>query len=207
MTPEAFAEQTGASEAVMERLRLFDRFFVETATVHNLVSRTTLDERWARHYLDSAQLLPLLGPDPRSIVDLGSGAGFPGLVLAAFGADNAMAVSLIESRGKKAAFLNEAAERMGLETVTVHPCRIENVSLSAPPNIVTARALAPLPKLLSLAVPLAGPNTRYMFLKGTRVEDELTEAQEHWHMTVERLPSLTATDSTILALTSVTRRG
>ncbi|MBY0421405.1 MAG: 16S rRNA (guanine(527)-N(7))-methyltransferase RsmG, partial [Parvularculaceae bacterium] len=177
MTAEAFAEEVGVSRETMARLERFDATLLAWSERMNLVARSTLPDRWRRHYLDSAQLLPLIPPDARTLVDLGSGAGFPGLVLAALTADRGLKVFLIESIGKKAAFLAEAAAAMGLESVVVLAQRIESVDLE-PPDVVTARALAPLPALLGYAEPLVAARTLCLFSRGQDVENELTEATQ-----------------------------
>jgi 16S rRNA (guanine527-N7)-methyltransferase len=172
---------------------------------HNLIARSTIDDRWDRHYFDSAQLADLLPRDIASLVDLGSGAGFPGLILAAMLMDQGVRVTLIESTGKKAAFLNAAASEMGLTNIAVIPERIESVKLPSPPDIVTARALARLDKVLAYGYGIAGKNTRYLLFKGQDVEGELTQAAKSWHMEVTRHPSRTSPDGTILEIGNLQR--
>jgi 16S rRNA (guanine527-N7)-methyltransferase len=166
----------------------------------NLVSAASLTDLWRRHMLDSAQLLPLLPPKPRVrarvLLDLGSGAGFPGLVLAILGAGE---VHLVESDRRKATFLQEAA-RATETAVTIHKQRIESLSIAA--DVVTARALAPLDRLLGLARPFLDPEGagRAFFLKGERVEAELTEAAKNWTMTLARHASRSDARSVILEI-------
>ncbi|MHA7873113.1 MAG: 16S rRNA (guanine(527)-N(7))-methyltransferase RsmG [Hyphococcus sp.] len=187
-----------------------DRVLMDWSARHNLIARSTIEDRWRRHYLDSAQIAPLIPDDAKSIVDLGSGAGFPGLVLAALLAEKDVCVTLIESTGKKAAFLTAAAEAMGLKTVRVIPARIEATRLPAPPDVITARALARLDKLLGYGFGIQGKNTRYVLLKGQDVEDELTEAAKSWHMDVNRHQSRTSPNQpaggTILEIANLVRR-
>ena len=169
----------------------------------NLVSRGSLDDLWRRHMLDSAQLLPLLPPAPagrqRVIVDLGSGAGFPGLVLALLGAGD---LHLIESDRRKAEFLREAARQAGC-SVRIHNLRIEDLPPLAA-DVITARACAPLAELLSYACEFPGHGPGLgpccLFHKGRRVDEELTEARKRWNMTVERFPSCTDPSGTILRI-------
>ena len=116
---------------------------LDSSSRHNLIARSTIEARWERHYFDSAQLLPLLPNTAKTLVDLGSGAGFPGLVLAALLSEKDVHVTLIESTGKKAAFLRAAGEAMGLSNLKVIPMRIEAVKLPSPPDIITARAPRP----------------------------------------------------------------
>lgn len=190
LTPEDFAAAAGASPETLRKLMIFDALLLETNARHNLVAASTVPDRWRRHYLDSAQIFAALAPATRTLVDLGSGAGFPGLVLAAMGEDR-FHVKLVESIRKKAAFLSTAAAAMGLSNVEVIPERIESLSLS-PPDAITARALAPLAKLLAYAHEIAGEKTACYFLKGQDVGAELTEASKYWSMEVEQRPSLTA---------------
>ncbi|MGH6934271.1 MAG: 16S rRNA (guanine(527)-N(7))-methyltransferase RsmG [Dongiaceae bacterium] len=205
MTPAAFAEMTNVSRETLQRLECFGRMLVNRQASVNLVSTGSLAQLWRRHMLDSAQLYPLLPGSPCRIVDFGSGAGFPGLVLAIMGATE---VHLIESDRKKARFLAEAARSAGLEpgvNPVIHQARIEDL-VGWPADIVTARACAPLDRLLTLAERFLGPNTIALFMKGRRVEDELTLARKHWRMAVERLPSASDSSGTILRLGQI-RRG
>jgi 16S rRNA (guanine527-N7)-methyltransferase len=149
----------------------------------NLIAPSTEPILWTRHIADSLQLLPL-APNAKCWVDLGSGAGFPGLVLACALADTAGAeVHLVESKTKKAAFLREAAQLTGAPAF-VHAERIEDFVKHAPPqiDIVTARALAPLPDLLAAAYPLLKRGAIGLFPKGQDVDAELTEAAKCWNI-------------------------
>lgn len=218
MTPDAFAAAAHVSRETMDRLMAYDRVLTDWSDRHNLIARSTMDDRWARHYLDSAQLFALIPAAARTLVDLGSGAGFPGLVLAAMGAaqegqdgrENALQVTLIEATGKKAAFLSAAAAAMGLEeTVTVIPARVESPEIKGkvgPPDIITARALARLEKLFGYAAGIQGRNTTLLFSKGARAEEELTEARKSWRMEVTRHPSKTDPGATILEISDLVPR-
>ena len=205
MTPDEFAAATNVSRETLSRLLAMDRVLTEWSEKHNLIARSTFPDRWERHFLDSAQLAALMPAAPSSLADLGSGAGFPGLILAAIFADAGTAVTLIESTGKKAAFLSEVARAMGLSNVTVIPERIERVKLSPKPEIVTARALAPLPKLLAYAYEIGGESGKYFFPKGQDVEVELNEAAISWQMTVKRHKSVTSPTGTVLEIGKLTR--
>ncbi|GBD49271.1 16S rRNA (guanine(527)-N(7))-methyltransferase RsmG [Methylopila sp. Yamaguchi] len=157
----------------------------------NLVAPTTLAEAWTRHVADSAQLVALAPKDARLWVDLGSGAGFPGLVAAALLAGKAH-VHLVESNLKKAAFLRETARAMGV-SVTVHAVRAEAVlgSVVSRADVVSARALAPLSDLLTLAAPLLKSGAIGLFPKGEKAELELTQASESWKVKASFHPSRT----------------
>jgi len=189
----------------MTRLLAMDGVLMEWAARHNLIARSTIEDRWRRHYLDSAQLAPLLPANAKTIADLGSGAGFPGLVLAAMLAEKDVCVTLIESTGKKAAFLNAAAEAMAVSNITVMPARIEQARPPSRPHIITARALARLPKLLAYAHEIGGETARSFLHKGQDVEGELTEATKSWHMEVIRHPSQTCEGAVILEIGNLTR--
>ena len=151
----------------------------------NLVSAASLADVWRRHVLDCGQLIRHIDPAARVLVDLGSGAGLPGLILGILGVPE---VHLIETDQRKAAFLREAA-RVTNTTVTVHARRAETVT-AFPADVVTARALAPLSQLLALSAPFVTPDTVCLFLKGESVQDELTVAQKKWIMRTQLLASL-----------------
>lgn len=166
----------------------------------NLVGRATIGDVWRRHIMDSAQLYSLIPARARILVDLGSGAGLPGLVLAILGVPE---VHLLESDQRKAAFLREALRVTGTQA-QLHAQRIEAIR-AFPADIVTARALAPLAELLDLAQPFIAPSTVCLFLKGRTADDELTRAQEAWKMRAERLPSASDPSGIILRLESLAR--
>lgn len=164
----------------------------------NLVAPGTLPDVWRRHILDSAQLYPLVPRDCLSALDLGSGAGFPGLVLSILGVPN---IRLVESDGRKCAFLREAIRITGA-TATVAQARAEALP-PGPVSLITSRALAPLSALLGLASPFIGPDTVCLFLKGQHVEAELTEAHKMWTMSVQRHPSRSDPAGSVMCLREV----
>jgi len=199
--PEAFAAQfcakgANVSQKTLAQLKAYADVLVDWSARHNLVARSTLPDLWQRHMWDSAQLVALIPENARTLADLGSGAGFPGLVLAAMRPD--LAVTLHEATGKKCAFLRAAADRMAL------PVRIENARIEdLPPqayDVVTARALAPLPLLLSYAHALTGPNSVCLFLKGQNMGAELTGAHKSWKMETSQVPSQTDPSGAILVV-------
>jgi 16S rRNA (guanine527-N7)-methyltransferase len=187
------------SAETQRRLEAYDACLLDWSARHNLVARSTLDERWDRHFRDSAQIFAFIPPKAKSLIDLGSGAGFPGLVLAALGERRGLQVTLVESIGKKAAFLNAAIEAMGIVNARVIPARIESLKV-ARPDVITARALANLSKLCGYAYEIGGETALCIFPKGQDVASELTEAAKYWHMEVERRPSLTSQESAILLI-------
>jgi len=158
-------------------------------------------ELWTRHIADSLQLVAL-APQTLVWVDLGSGGGFPGIPVACVLAGRAGAqVHLVESNGKKAAFLREAVRVTGVPA-TVHAGRIENFGDSSPPrpDVVTARALAPLMSLLELSFPLMWDQAIGLYPKGQDVEAELTEAAKYWKIQADLVPSRTAQDGRIVVV-------
>lgn len=200
MTPEAFAAETDVSRETLDRLRRYADLLEKWNRRINLVGQGTLADVWRRHMLDSAQLYPLI-PDPAGpLVDLGSGAGFPGLVLAAMGASD---VHLIESDKRKCAFLGEAARAIGVP-VTIHAERIESITPFIARTIVS-RALAPLSDLLDLAVNFSNKHSILLFLKGRTANLELTGVKNEWTMRVDQIPSCTDPNGTILRLEAISR--
>jgi 16S rRNA (guanine527-N7)-methyltransferase len=201
----AFQRDTGVSRETLDRLGAYADLLRKWNKAVNLVGRGTVGDLWRRHMLDSAQLVDLLPPAPadrpRRVVDLGSGAGFPGLVLAVLGAGE---VHLVEADGRKAAFLREAARGIGAN-VAFHVKRAESLpALEA--DVVTARAFAPLAELLGYAAPLLRPDGVGLFPKGKGVEGELTVARKAWNMTVQRVPSRTDPSATILRVEALVRK-
>jgi len=165
----------------------------------NLVGPGTSAEWWSRHVEDSLQLSAFLPDQPVPMADLGSGAGFPGLVLAVA---RLGPVHLVEVDQRKCAFLREATRTLALSHVTIHSTRIEDVVLP-PLGAVTARALAPLHKLLGHASRLLAPDGIALFPKGRTAEAELTAAIPHWHMTTERFVSQTDPEATIFRIRDI----
>jgi len=195
LSPEELAEQHDVSRETLGRLKIYVDLLARWQTRINLVGPDTMGDVWRRHILDSVQVARLVPPPAETIADLGSGAGLPGLVMAIL---LEKPVHLIESVGKKASFLQEAARATGAPA-TVHKRRIEAVQPFMA-DVVTARALAPLERLLGYAHRFATDNTIFLFPKGTRAEEELTEAQKNWTMQVMRHPSVTFGDGVILEI-------
>ncbi|MFB0952702.1 MAG: 16S rRNA (guanine(527)-N(7))-methyltransferase RsmG [Rhodospirillales bacterium] len=176
----------------MDRFEIYLAILSKWQRAINLVGKNTLADAWRRHILDSAQLLPHIEKDLK-IADLGSGAGLPGLVIAiATGAN----VQLVESDQRKATFMREVARETGTG-VDVHVARIEDLpSLNV--DIVTARALAPLPKLLPWVHRHLKKGGKSVLMKGAGVDQELTESTKEWTMNVVRKPSISDASGTIL---------
>ena len=172
----------------------------------NLVAPSTIPELWTRHIADSLQLLPL-APQAKVWVDFGSGGGFPGVPIACALADEPGAkVHLIESNGKKAAFLREAARATGTPAV-VHQERVEifGESCAETVHVVTARALAPLKTLCDQAFPLISRGAIALFPKGQDVDAELTDAAKYWRLEAAKVPSKTSPEGSIVVIRSLKR--
>jgi 16S rRNA (guanine527-N7)-methyltransferase len=198
---------TPVSRETVARLDRFVTVLTQWQSHTNLVAPSTESILWTRHIADSLQLLGL-APEARVWVDLGSGGGFPGLVIACAlvekpGSRPAQ-VHLVESNTKKAAFLREAARAAGVPA-EIHAVRIAEFAKHARPNIdiVTARALAPLPKLLTEAYPLLKTGAKGLFLKGQDVGSELTEATKCWSIQATLVPSRTDPRSSIVVVNHV----
>lgn len=201
-SPSDFQNSTGVSRETMDALTLYAGLLEKWQKRINLVGPKTVADLWSRHFLDSAQLASLIPPGSTRLVDLGSGAGFPGLVLCIL---TGLETHLIESDTRKCAFLREAGRAAGVSAhLTVHAKRAETVDLP-PADIITARALAPLPDLLSLAFPFWGKSTLGLFLKGKRHQEELTAAKYGWYINYSTIPSRVDPDSVILSVTGLKR--
>jgi 16S rRNA (guanine527-N7)-methyltransferase len=182
------------------RLAVYAELIARWSPRINLVAPGDLPRLWDRHIADAAQLLPLIPPGTRTLADLGSGAGLPGLVLAIL---TGLPTHLVERDRRKAAFLREAA-RAAAASATVHAADAASLTpLNA--DVVTARALAPLPELLPLVARHLAPGGAALLPKGATAEAELTATPPLWTMRVERFPSRTDPAATILRLTEVAR--
>lgn len=199
-------ELTPVSRETEDRLDGFVQLLLEAQGRMNLVSAASLPQLWTRHIADSLQLLAL-APTAKTWIDLGSGAGFPGLVIACAMTERPNSgVHLVESTGKKARFLGEAARALQLP-VTVHNRRIEDLTRDSVPHVdaVTARALAPLPQLIEYAAPILAAGAKGLFLKGQDVEAELTAAHKAWTLDFDSVPSVTDSRARILIVREARR--
>jgi 16S rRNA (guanine527-N7)-methyltransferase len=210
LSPELAADRSRAlalvpvSRETLDRLDRFVGVLLEWQQRMNLIASSTEPKLWTRHIADSLQLLAL-APQARIWVDLGTGAGFPGVVLACALADIPGAhVHLVERSTKKAAFLREAVHVAGAPA-EVHPVRLEDFveNLAVPVDVVTARALAPLAALLAGTYPLLKTGTLGLFPKGQDVDAELTEAAKCWSIQSSLAPSLTDPRAKIVCITGI----
>jgi 16S rRNA (guanine527-N7)-methyltransferase len=192
------------SRETAERLDAYVELLNTWQATTNLIAPSTLGSIWTRHIVDSLQILAF-APDAKTWVDLGSGGGFPGLVIAC--TLNAPGiVHLVESNTKKAAFLREAARVTGAPA-KIHNLRIEdfNKQFQGPADIVTARALAPLPELLGFVAPFLKMGAQALLLKGQDVEGELTQAAKYWKIEAQLKPSKTDPKGRIMVVRDLQR--
>jgi 16S rRNA (guanine527-N7)-methyltransferase len=199
--PDEFATLSGVSRETLARLKTYAGMLDDWNSRHNLVSRSSLSDVWRRHFWDSAQLVPMLPTSARSVIDLGSGAGFPGLVLAAI--RPGLRVVLIEATAKKCRFLKAVAERLGLP-VEIRNQRVEDCAAESF-DVITARACAPLPELLAYAQRFWGSKTKAFLHKGQNLAVELTEGGKSWSITAEQHPSRSDPSGIILEIRELQR--
>jgi len=195
------------SRETWDRLESFVQLVIARQKTLNLVAASTIPQIWTRHIADSLQLLSL-APEARTWIDLGAGAGFPGLVIACALADVPGArVELVESIQKKANFLRDVADALSLPAI-VHALRIEDFTArnAGRFDVVTARALAPLDKLLGYANPLLKRGALGLFPKGQDVASELTQASKSWKLDTELIPSKTDPHGRVVVVRQAIKR-
>ncbi len=203
MTQDAFQERFPVSRETLDRLNAYYGLLKAWNARINLVGKTTLDDAWSRHFADSAQLFDLAKGEGRW-VDIGSGAGFPGMVIAIMSAEAGLhRVVLVESDQRKASFLRTVARELGL-SVKVISRRIEDVEpLCA--DVLSARALAPLALLLGYAERHLSPDGQALFPKGEKAEAEIADALEQWRFDCEKHPSVTDARASVLSIGDISR--
>ena len=204
MTRDQFAAAYDVSRETIERFDTYESLLKKWNKAVNLVAKPTIGDVFGRHFADSAQLFSL-APDAQSWIDIGSGAGFPGLVIAFLAAEKnpSLKIHLIESDKRKCVFLREVARACSVDA-TIIDARIEDIEFKA--EIVSARALAPLPDLLAMAKNLLLPGGKALFLKGETVDEELTVTHRLWHTALTKHPSRTDPRGTVLEIGSFHRR-
>jgi 16S rRNA (guanine527-N7)-methyltransferase len=201
--PRDFAAAVNVSRETMQRLEVYAKLLEQWQPKVNLIGASTFPDLWNRHMLDSAQVFSYLPPG--QVLDAGSGAGFPGLVLAIMAREDEDRgpIHLVESDGRKCAFLTEVAKETEAKAI-IHNERVEAMT-PFPVAAVVARALAPLDRLLPIVENFLQPDVHGFFFKGKGANDELTAARKDWKMTVERIQSITDPTGVILHLTEVQR--
>jgi 16S rRNA (guanine527-N7)-methyltransferase len=195
VTPNQVGELLNVSRETIDKFQSYLTLLEKWQRRINLVSNSTLADAWRRHILDSGQLAAYYPPQTRQILDIGSGAGFPGIVLAIMGG---VTVDLVESDQRKAVFLSTVIRELGLPA-KVHNHRIETMP-NLHPDVITARALAPVAKLLNLIETQMSPKCVCLFLKGASVEDELTNLQSYSTMVATTHLSLSGSTGVVLEL-------
>ena len=190
------------SAQVLLKLQQYVDLVISTNAQYNLMGPKEADHIWQRHILDSAQLYPLVqGLYPKTVMDIGSGAGFPGIVLSIMGVEN---IILVESIQKKAKFLQLVVDTLGL-TVEVRAERVED--LRGPiPDVITARAISAVDNILEWCRYLCYPTTTLLLLKGEKVLEEIDAAQKRWRFNYALTPSVTSPGGQILSLQGVGKR-
>jgi 16S rRNA (guanine527-N7)-methyltransferase len=205
MSLKGFQKHLNLPYPLLEDLKTYVSLLERWQKQINLVSTSTLADVWNRHILDSAQLYPLIPVDAKKVIDIGSGAGFPGLVLALyFKHYGGPEVHLVESDSRKCFFLTEVS-RQTKACVVVHTSRSEAIS-DLKGDVITARALAPLRKLIKISRNFDEGDATYIFLKGEKAREELTDARKEWTMNVTKTTSQTLSVATVLTLKGVKYR-
>jgi len=192
---EQFISHFQVSYETLGKLDLYAKLLQDWGQKFNLVAKSTLPHIWSRHFIDCAQLINSMPKSAKNTADMGSGAGFPGLVLSIMGAPH---VILIEATGKKANFLREVIQELKLDATVLQQRVEETKTLKA--DVITARALSPLPDLLKLANRLTKEDSLCLFLKGKNADAELTESKKHWTFECDKLPSLSDNTGSVLIL-------
>lgn len=205
---DAFAASFDVSRETLDRLTLYASLLKRWQRAVNLVAPGTLDHVWHRHFADSAQLLPL-APAARIWIDLGTGGGFPGMVIAILLANRSDSrVHLVESNARKCAFLKDVARQTGT-AVEIHQSRIESLQsedILLKPDVVTARALSPMTKLLGQALPFFRPDTMGLFLKGRSADQEIEAARTRFEFDDATHQSVTDAEGRIVVIKSLSAK-
>lgn len=202
LTALQFADLINVSRETIEKLQVYIDTLRAWQPKLNLVGASTLRDPWRRHILDSAQLIGHLPEGQQILADLGSGAGFPGMVISLM---TGRPVQLIESNSRKCAFLREVVRQTGAN-VLVRDARIESLSPVNEIKILTARACAPLERLLSYAAVMGCPDAVCLFLKGRNVQGELTDSKKVWDISYTLSDSLSDPSGVVLKISAFSRR-
>ena len=195
-------DRYGFSQEGLDHLELYVQLLLKWNKSINLIGKSTEEDIWKRHILDSAQLIEFLPRRDLTVTDFGSGAGFPGMVLAAWGVKE---IHLIESDNKKCIFLAEAKRVMSLTNVLIYNSRIENLT-QIRTEIITSRAFASISSILELSEPYMYKDSLQLLLKGDKVTTELEEAYQHWNMDVTLHKSITDGRGNIVIMKNIMRK-
>jgi 16S rRNA (guanine527-N7)-methyltransferase len=205
MQPEAFQSLWAVSHETQEKFKIYHALLLKWQKQVNLIGPSTVEDIWARHFSDSLQISKLI-PDAAHILDLGSGAGFPGLALALYRSD--LNITLLESDQKKAEFLKMAAHAMKVSNVVIHTDRVENkINKIDSVDFITARAFASISKILQLssAIIKNKPHLKMVLLKGENADQEIKESKVQWQYLCEKKQSLTDKTANILMISDISR--
>ena len=199
-------EKYDVSRETIKDLETFQKMVLEWNDRFNLISKSSESDIWQRHIIDSLQLKQFISAEDKILYDFGSGAGFPGIVLAIASKKYfpELQISLIESIGKKVIFLNEVKNNLNLN-INILQDRIEKLKLPKA-DIITSRALASLDKLLVYAYSFCKKNTKLVFPKGEKWQEEVTVAQKNWNFSLEVFPSQTSETGKILYIKNIRRK-
>ncbi len=196
-------EKYNVSRETFEKLKTYECLLKEWQTKFNLVSNSTLENAWERHFLDSVQLFKLIPQTAKTLMDFGSGAGFPGMVIAIMANAKTpyLKVSLVESTTKKTLYLNEVKKQVGVEVEIINE-RIEKIKPHIV-DVITSRAMTSLDALLQYALPFCGKKTVCIFPKGKKYAEELQEAQKKWCFNYQIVDSEQSDEGKILVITDL----
>lgn len=200
-----FCEKYAVSRETFDKLKSCQECLNAWQQKFNLVGPATLEDAWNRHFLDSAQLFPLIPEDAKVLYDFGSGAGFPGIVLAIMANEKLpdLKVNLVESTSKKTLYLNALKEQLNINVNIIND-RIEKLP-PQPADVITSRALASLTDLLGYAVRFCKSSTVCIFPKGKKYAEELAEAHRHWKFKCRIMPSEQSKEGRILVITNISK--
>lgn len=195
------------SRETITKLKAYESMVKEWNNKFNLVSKSSVDELWNRHIIDSVQLIQFMKPTDKILYDFGSGAGFPAIVLAILCEQlfPDLTINLVESIGKKTTFLNAVKTELKLKNINIWRERIENLKI-ADVDIISSRALAALPKLMEYAYPFCKSKTRLIFPKGENWEKEIEEAKKQWLFEYSVIQSVTDNSGHILNISKLRRK-
>lgn len=200
-----FMEKYSVSRETYDRLKTYQSLLTEWQEKFNLVSNNSLNDAWERHFVDSVQLWKFIPKNARNILDFGSGAGFPGMVLAVVAKEKTpyLKVSLVESISKKTLYLKEVADKLGVNVEVIND-RIENIPAQKA-DVITSRAMTSLNGLLGYAYRFCKPDTICIFPKGKKYAEELAEAHRHWKFKCRIEPSEISEEGRILIVSNLSK--
>ena len=199
-------EKYNVSRETFEKLKCYQSLLIEWQAKFNLVSQSSLNEAWNRHFLDSVQLFKYVPETAQTLIDFGSGAGFPGMVLAIMAKEKTpyLKITLVESIKKKTLYLKEVAEKTSVDVNIINE-RIENISFQKF-DVITSRAMTSLTDLLGYAFPFCKKETVCIFPKGKKYAEELAEAHKNWLFKCSVEPSEQSEEGRILIIKNIQKK-